>query len=59
MSRADDSTIAWLLEGDPVIRRQTLRDLLDEPAEIWETERRRVTRESTLRALRILRAAQA
>jgi hypothetical protein len=38
----DDATIAWLLEGDPVIRWQTMRDLLDEPAAVWETERRRV-----------------
>src|SRR5262245_7388807 len=38
----DESTIAWLLEGDPVIRWQTMRDLLGEPAEVWDAERRRV-----------------
>ena len=41
----DDPTIAWLLEGDPVIRWQTMRDLLDEPAEVWEAERRRAASE--------------
>ena len=45
----DDATIRWLLEGDPAIRWQVMRDLLDEPAERWEKERRRTTerREST------------
>jgi hypothetical protein len=37
---ASDSVIAWLLDGDPVIRWQVMRDLLDEPAETWEAERR-------------------
>jgi hypothetical protein len=32
----------WLLDGDPAIRWQVLRDLLDEPPEVWEAERRRV-----------------
>jgi hypothetical protein len=39
----DDATIRWLLEGDPAIRWQVMRDLLDEPAERWEKERRRTT----------------
>jgi hypothetical protein len=38
---ADSAVIEWLLEGDPVIRWQVMRDLLDEPAETWEAERRR------------------
>jgi hypothetical protein len=37
----EDPVVEWLLEGDPVIRWQVLRDLLDEPAERWEEERRR------------------
>jgi hypothetical protein len=37
----EDPVVDWLLEGDPVIRWQVLRDLLDEPAETWEEERRR------------------
>jgi hypothetical protein len=38
---SDSSVIEWLLDGDPVIRWQVMRDLLDEPAETWEAERRR------------------
>jgi hypothetical protein len=37
----DDGAIEWLLEGDPAIRWQVMRDLLDEPPERWEAERRR------------------
>jgi hypothetical protein len=33
--------IDWLLAGDPAIRWQVRRDLLDEPAETWERERAR------------------
>ena len=33
--------IEWLLEGDPAIRWQVMRDLLDEPSEVWEEERLR------------------
>ena len=29
----DDPVIEWLLDGDPVIRWQVMRDLLDEPAD--------------------------
>jgi len=39
---ADDPTISWLLEGDPAIRWQVLRDLVDGPQDVWESERRRV-----------------
>jgi hypothetical protein len=47
---SEDSVVAWLLDGDPAIRWQVMRDLLDEPPETWQAERRR------FRALRILRA---
>ena len=34
MSRTDDHTevIDWLMEGDPAIRWQAMRDILDKPA---------------------------
>jgi len=34
--------IAWLMQGDPAIRWQTMRDLLDHAAQSWGTERTRV-----------------
>lgn len=37
----DDAVIDWLMDGDPVIRWQTQRDLLDEPDTVWGRERRR------------------
>jgi hypothetical protein len=37
----EDSVIEWLLAGDPAVRWQVMRDLLDDPAETWEAERRR------------------
>ena len=37
----DAAVVDWLLEGDPAIRWQVMRDLLDEPAEVWEEERQR------------------
>jgi hypothetical protein len=37
----DDAVVEWLLEGDPAIRWQVMRDLLDEPSAVWEEERRR------------------
>lgn len=39
---SDDAVLEWLLAGDPAIRWQVMRDLLDEPAEVWEAERRRI-----------------
>src|SRR5262249_51774026 len=36
-----DQVVEWLLEGDPAIRWQVQRDLLDEPPEVWEAERHR------------------
>ena len=38
----DDGVVSWLLEGDPAIRWQVQRDLLDARRERWEAERRRV-----------------
>jgi len=37
-----DPIMLWLLEGDPAIRWQVLRDLADAPRSIWEAERQRV-----------------
>ena len=34
-------TIDWLMSGDPSIRWQTMRDLLDEPEETWRAEQQR------------------
>jgi hypothetical protein len=36
------STINWLLEGDPVIRWQTMRDLLAEPEDLVQAERQKL-----------------
>jgi hypothetical protein len=44
-------TISWLLEGDPSIRWQVMRDLLDEPPAVYEAERARVAAEGWGRAL--------
>jgi hypothetical protein len=41
----DDKTIDWLLDGDPAIRWQVMRDLTGEPAETVSTERARVAAE--------------
>ena len=40
-----DRVIDWLLGGDPAIRWQVQRDLLDAPARIVERERRRIARQ--------------
>ena len=40
-----DPVVGWLLEGDPAIRWQVMRDLLDEQPEAWEAERRRTAEE--------------
>ena len=47
MTSAEDrsTVLAWLLEGDPAIRWQALRDLADAPAEEAAAERARVARE--------------
>ncbi len=39
------TAVEWLLEGDPAIRWQTLRDVADAPAEVVEGERGRVATE--------------
>ena len=41
----DDRVIQWLLEGDPAIRWQALRDLVGVPGRAVERERRKVARE--------------
>ena len=43
--KTPSETIRWLLQGDPAVRWQTLRDLCDEPAQVYESERRRVAGE--------------
>jgi hypothetical protein len=42
---ARDAVLRWLLEGDPAIRWQVLRDLTDAPAEVVAAERARVATE--------------
>lgn len=44
-SDPDDARIRWLLEADPAIRWQVLRDLLDAPEEEVKAERARVAQE--------------
>ena len=39
------SVMSSLLEGDPAIRWQVMRDLLNDPAEVVQTERARIVRE--------------
>jgi hypothetical protein len=41
----NDPAVSWLLEGDPAIRWQVMRDLLDEPEEVWRAEQRRTGEE--------------
>jgi hypothetical protein len=38
-----DTLINWLMEGDPAIRWQTQRDLLDQPEDVWQAERLKTT----------------
>jgi hypothetical protein len=42
---SDDATIAWLLDGDPAIRWQTMRDLTDAPDREIAAQRARVAHE--------------
>lgn len=37
--------IDWLMQGDPAIRWQTMRDLLDAPAKQWQAEQRKTLAE--------------
>lgn len=39
-----DSVLDWLLEGDPAIRWQAERDLLNRPAEVWRATQAEVAR---------------
>ncbi|MGW6936229.1 hypothetical protein ACWGE0_39650 [Lentzea sp. NPDC054927] len=41
----DEEVLSWLLDSDPAIRWQVLRDLTDAPAAEWEAERAQVARE--------------
>lgn len=45
LSSRTDGAIEWLLDGDPAIRWQTLRDLVGAPERTVERERRRVARD--------------
>jgi hypothetical protein len=36
-----DELISWLMDGNPTIRWQTMRDLQGSPAYRWQTEQRR------------------
>lgn len=40
-----DDARAWLLDSDPALRWQVERDLLHEPAEVWEATRSRIATE--------------
>jgi hypothetical protein len=40
-----DAVISWLMEGDPAIRWQVKRDLMDAPEAEWQDERRRTQTE--------------
>jgi hypothetical protein len=42
MADRSRGVLNWLMEGDPAIRWQVMRDLLDAPERRWQTERRRV-----------------
>jgi hypothetical protein len=41
LTASEEPVVDWLLGGDPAIRWQVMRDVLDEPAESWERQRRR------------------
>ncbi len=48
---SEASVIRWLLDGDPAIRWQVMRDLTDQPDDVVADERGRVAREGWGRAL--------
>ncbi len=58
MRSCDSETglIAWLMNGDPAIRWQAQRDLLDKPESVWRKEQRRSEREGWVRRLLDLQA---
>jgi hypothetical protein len=41
----DENIIAWLMEGDPAIRWQVMRDLAGAEPDVWSSERRMVAEE--------------
>ncbi|MDR3691525.1 MAG: hypothetical protein P4L46_19250 [Fimbriimonas sp.] len=45
----NERTIAWLMEGDPSIRWQVMRDLLDLPADRWQSVRTRSAEDGWVR----------
>ena len=45
MTLSHDAVVAWLLDADPAIRWQVLRDLTDAPADVVAAERSRVATE--------------
>ena len=49
--------LEWLLRGDPSVRWQVMRDLLDEPASVYEAERARIAGEGWGRRLLKLQCA--
>jgi hypothetical protein len=52
----DDPVVRWLLEGDPAIRWQVMRDVLDAPEAEWSAERTRTLHEGWVARLLALRA---
>lgn len=52
-----DRTLGWLLDGDPSVRWQVLRDLTDASPEEVAAERARVATEGTVARLLALQAA--
>jgi hypothetical protein len=53
-----DPVVEWLLDGDPAIRWQVMRDLLDAPEKAWQEERRRTQRHGWVAALLARRGAE-
>ena len=47
----DDQAVAWLLEGDPAVRWQVERDILDAGEETWPATRKRCEDEGFVRRL--------
>ena len=52
-----DEVIDWLLDSDPAIRWQVMRDLLDAPAEDWQRERAMIERQGWGASLLALQGA--
>jgi hypothetical protein len=43
--QSPEEVIAWLMDGDPVIRWQTMRDLSGQSEDVWQAERQRTVQE--------------